>query len=147
MRHKFRLAQLLKYRKSIEDQQRIALAMIEEKQYRQEEKLFQLREAQRACQNQLHCEQGETSLHMAYLEALSQESFSRRKAIEEIQTEILEAKEELLEASKSRKIVEKLRDKERERHKQSILQEERKSLDEIAAVRFIRANSPSSGNL
>jgi flagellar FliJ protein len=147
MRHKFRLAQLLKYRKSIEDQRRAILAMIEEKQFRQREKLFHLREAQRDCQRQLQSKQGETSLQISCLEALSHESLSRRKQLQELQTEILKAREELVEASKSRKIVEKLRDRELKRYKESMLQSERKYLDEVAAIRFSRMNSPSSNGL
>ena len=145
MKHKFRLAQLLKYRKSIEDKRRIALAMIEEKRFREEEKLFRLREAQRSYHSQLKNGQGEILQHLSCLEALAHESFSRREALQELLREVLEAKEQLLEASKARKIVEKLRDKEFERYKQHMLKQERKYLDEIATGRFIRMNSPSSG--
>jgi flagellar FliJ protein len=138
MRNKHRLAQLLKYRQSIEDQRRIALAMIREKQYGEEEKMSHLREVQRNCQESLQSEKGGTSLQLSCLDALSQEAFSRKKILQELQKEFSEAKEELMEVSKSRKIAEKLRDRELERHKQRILQEERKYLDEIAAGRFVR---------
>jgi len=151
MRHKFRLAQLLKYRKSIEDQRRVALAMIEEKRYSEEEKLFRLREAQRSWSIELRAKSIEQRAEskklyalcpmpyaLSCLAALSQESFSRRKTLHELQRKILKAKEELLEASKSRKIVEKLRDRDLERLKQSILKQERRHLDEIATGRFIR---------
>jgi len=153
MKRKFRLAQLLKYRKSIEDQRNITLAMIEEKRYREQEKLFRLREAQRSHQKQLQHGQTKqdtglfqsgTAAHLSYLDALSQESLSRRKMLEELKRQALEAKEELLEASKARKIVEKLRDRELERDKQSVIKQERKQLDEIAAERFIRMSSPFS---
>ncbi len=138
MRHKFRLAQLLKYRQSIEDQRRIALAASREKQYREEEKMSRLHEAQRDCQEQLQSKNGGTSLQLLCLNALSHETFSRKKILQELQRGTLEAKEELIEASKSRRIVEKLRARDFERHRQSILRAERKHLDEIAAGRFIR---------
>ena len=139
--------QLLKYRKSIEDQHRIALATIEEKRYREEEKLFRLQEAQRACQRQLQSRQAEqtsnlshagSSLHISCLEALSQESYIQKKTLLELSEKAQKAREELIEASKSRKIVEKLHNKELERYKQNILEQERKYLDEIAANRFVR---------
>ena len=138
MRHKFRLAQLLKYRQSIEDQRRIILAMIREKQYGEEEKMSRLHEAQRECQERLQGRDGGTSLQLSCLDALSQETFFRKKILQELQREALGAKDELIEASRSRKMVEKLRDREFERHRQHILQVERKHLDEIAAGRFIR---------
>jgi flagellar export protein FliJ len=145
MKHEFRLAQLLRYRKSIEDQLRISLALIKEKRYEQEEKLSQLRETQRAYLNL-----GSPStripisgrpvpaLHLSCLDALSQESFSRRKTLQELQRRALKVREELLEASRSREIVERLRDRQFERYKQYILQQERKYLDEIAASQFVR---------
>ncbi|MFC1717971.1 flagellar export protein FliJ [Candidatus Poribacteria bacterium] len=129
---------MLKYRQSIEDQRRITLAAIREKQYGEEEKMSRLHEAQRDCQERLQSKDGGTSLQLSCLNALSHETFSRKKILQELQREALEAKEELIEASKSRRIVEKLRDRDFERHRQNILHAERKHLDEIATGRFIR---------
>lgn len=141
MRHKFRLAQLLKYRRSIEDQKRIALAVIQEKRYREEEKLFRIRESQRIYYEKLQNGRGDTSLHLLSLDALSQESFFQRKILKELNSEILRARGDLLEASKSRKMMERLRDREMERYRQQMLKQERKYLDEVAAIRFVRRNS------
>jgi len=143
MRRRLRLAQLLKYRKSIEDQRQIALALIKEKRYREEEKLFHTREAQRSYQKELQNTHGEASLYLPYLNSLSQNAFSQKRMLQDLQGQVLEATDELVEASKSRKTVEKLRDRERERYKQYLLEQERKYLDELAADRFIRLNSKS----
>ena len=141
MRHRFRLDQLLKYRESIEDQHRIALAIIREKQYGEEEKMSYLRHAQRECQHKLQGDEGGTSVQLLCLNALSQEAFSRKGILEELERQEMEAREALLEASRSRKIVEKLRDREQERQRQNMLKAERKYLDEIATGRFVRMNS------
>ena len=141
MRYRFRLAQLLKYRKSIEDQRQIALAMIREKQCREEKKLYDMQSKKRSSQEQLRGRQGETALHLSYLDALSQESISQRRTLRELDDKITEAREELLEESKSCKIVEKLHDRQIEQHKQHILKLERKYLDEVAIGRFVRAKS------
>ena len=141
MRHKFRLAQLLKYRRLIEDQKRIALAVIQEKRYREEEKLFRIRESQRVYYEKLQNGRGDTSLHLLSLDALSQESFFQRKILKELNSEILRARGDLLEASKSRKMMERLRDREMERYRQQMLKQERKYLDEVAAIRFARKGS------
>ena len=143
MRRRLRLAQLLKYRKSIEDQRQTALALIKEKRYREEEKLFHTREAQRAYQRELQDTQSEASFHLSYLNSLSQDTFSQKRMIQDLQGQILKATDDLVEASKSRKTIEKLRDREIERHKQYLLKQERKYLDELAADRFIRLNSKS----
>ena len=100
--------------------------------------MSRLREAQRDCQEQLQGKDGGTSLQLLCLDALSQEAFSRKKILQELRREALAAQEELIEVSKSRKMVEKLRDRDLERYRQRMLQVERKDLDEIAAGRFIR---------
>ncbi len=143
MRREHRLAQLLKYRKSIEDQRRIELALIREKQYGEVEKMSRLREAQISCQEQLQTQKGGTALSLSCLDALSYEVFSRKKLAQKLEEEALKAQEELLEASKSCKIVEKLRDRELERYRQRMLREERKYLDEIATGRYIRTGTQS----
>ena len=102
-----------------------------------------LREAQRSCQGQLRSQDGGTAIQLSCLDALSHEAFSRKKILQTLDEEALKAQEELLEASKSRKIVEKLRDRDIERYKQHLMQEERKYLDEIATGRFIRMGSES----
>jgi len=102
-----------------------------------------LREAQRECQEQLQGKEGGTSLLLSCLNALSQKAFSRKKTLRELEAEALKAQEELLEASKSRKTLEKLRDRDFKRYKEHISREEQKYLDEIAAGRFIRMGSQS----
>lgn len=141
MRHRSRLDQIIKYRKSIEEKQQIALAMIREKQYKEQEKMSRLHEAQREYQNQLKGEEGSSAFQLSCLDALSQKAFSRKAVIRQLVSQEHTAREELLEASKSRKIAEKLRDRQLERHKQHILKTERKYLDELATGRFIRARS------
>lgn len=121
----------------------MALAQIREKQYKEEEKMSRLRESQRSCQELLQSQEGGTALSISCLDALSYESFSRKKGLLKLEEKALKATEELLEASKSRKIVEKLRDRELERYQQSMLQSERKFLDEIAMARFIRTGAES----
>ena len=74
---------MLKYRQSIEDQRRTALAMIREKEYEEEEKRSRSHEAQRDCQEQLQGGNGGTSLQILCLEALSQDAFSRGKILQE----------------------------------------------------------------
>ncbi len=102
-----------------------------------------LREAQRSCQGHLQSQDGGTAIQLSCLDALSHEARSRKKILQTLDEEVLKAQEELLEASKSRKIVEKLRDRDIERYKQYLMQEERKYLDEIAAGRIIKIDSES----
>lgn len=119
------------------------LAMIREKQFGEEEKMSRSREAQRECQKQLQSKDGGSALQLLCLSALSQDLFSRKGTLRELQAKTLKAQEELLEASRSRRIVEKLRDRDFERYRQRISQAEQKFLDDIAAGRFARMGSQS----
>ena len=102
--------------------------------------MYHLREAQRSNQRDFQENQGKfrnTALYLSQLEILSQKSLYQRRLLQELEKEAMKAKGELLEASKSRKTVEKLLDRERQQQMQSILKQERKFLDDIAAFRSI----------
>jgi flagellar FliJ protein len=135
-----RLQGIARIRKSIEDQCHVELSIIREKQYIEKGKLYHLREAQRSNQREFQENQGKfrnTALYLSQLEILSQKSLYQRRLLQELEKEAMKAKEELLEASKSRKTVEKLLDRERQQQMQSILKQEGKFLDDIAAFRSI----------
>ena len=135
-----RLQGIARIRKSIEDQHRVELSIIREKQYIEEGKLYHLRETQRSNQRDFQENQGKfrnTALYLSQLEILSQESLYQRRLLQKLEKEAMKAKEELLEASRSRKTIEKLLDRERQKQMQSILKRERKFLDDIAAFRSI----------
>lgn len=119
------------------------LAMIREKQFGEEEKMSRSREAQRECQKQLQSTDGGSALQLLCLSALSQDVFSRKGTVQELQEEVLEAQEELTKAARARKIVEKLRDRDFERYRQRVSKAEQKFLDDIAAGRFARMESQS----
>jgi len=54
--------------------------------------------------------------------------------------EIEEARQLLLQSSKSRKVVEKLLDREIKNYMQNMIIQERKHLDEITSIRFMKSN-------
>ena len=130
------MAQLLKYRKSIEDQKRIAVAAVVEKQYREQEKLSHIMESQSWCHKHLKDGDGDVAFLLASLDSLSRGALTQKVLLRKLEEALLEAKGELSEASKSRKTVEKLREREFERYKKEALKQERKFLDEVATNRF-----------
>lgn len=70
------------------------------------------------------------------MDELSKQSFFQKNAIKEIQIEVNEKREQLMKASIDKKIIEKLKDKKFSQHKQNMIKNENKILDEIAANRF-----------
>ncbi|MGB9595377.1 MAG: flagellar FliJ family protein [Candidatus Poribacteria bacterium] len=138
MRFKFRLETLLKYRKSIEDQYRMELASLKEKQLLEEEKMFDIRENQRILQNNL---QNNSRNSLLYLEELSRQSIVQRKILSELNQEITEKRNRLIDVSKSRKIIEKLKEKKLDEYKQNLNIKENKAVDELVTNRFLRKDS------
>ncbi|MDQ1327745.1 MAG: flagellar protein FliJ [Candidatus Poribacteria bacterium] len=138
MRFKFSLETLQKYRKSIEDQRHLELASLREKQFLEEEKLCEIRDAQRTLQRNFQDKSGKTKVYLLYLDDLSRQSIVQRKTISELSEKVIEARDNLVEASKSKKIIEKLRDQKYEQYRQYQVKQESKVLDEIATNRFSR---------
>ena len=138
MRFKFSIETLQKYRKSTEDRRRLELASLREKQFLEEEKLCEIRDAQRILQRNFQDKNGKTKGYLLYLDDLSRQSIVQRKAIIELSEKVIEARDNLVEASKSKKIIEKLRDQKYEQYRQYLVKQESKVLDEITTNRFSR---------
>ena len=138
MRFNFSLETLRKYRKSIEDQRRLELASLREKQFLEEEKLCEIRDTQRTLQRNFQDKNGKTKGYLLYLDDLSRQSIVQRKAISELSEKVIEARDNLVEASKSKKIIEKLRDQKYEQYRQYLVKQESKVLDDITTNRFSR---------
>ena len=138
MRFNFSLETLRKYRKSIEDQRRLELASLREKQFLEEEKLCEIRDAQRTLQRNFQDKKGKTKGYLLYLDDLSRQSATQRKMISKLNDEVIEARDNLVDASKSKKIIEKLRDKKYEQYNQYLNKQENKVLDEIVTTHFSR---------
>jgi len=138
MRFKFGLETLLKYRKSIEDQYRMELASLREKQLLEEEKMFDIRETQRILQGNL---KDKNRVSLSYLEELSRQSIIQRKILNDLDQEITKKRDKLIDASKSRRIIEKLREKKLDEYKHDLNIKENKAIDELVTNRFLRKDN------
>lgn len=136
MQFNFSLETLRKYRKSIEDQRRIELVSLREKQSLEEEKLCQIRDTQRAIQHNLRDRIEETKGYLTYLDDLSRQSIIQRNVISELDYKVNEARDNLIESSKQKKIIDKLRDKKYKQYIKDLNRQENKTLDEIVTTRF-----------
>jgi len=124
----------------LEDQRRVELAQLREKEYMAVEKLSSLRTEKKRSQSQLGKNKGNTALYLLYLDNLSERLSSQSILIKELRVEIEEARQLLLQSSKSRKVVEKLLDREIKNYMQNMIIQERKHLDEITSIRFMKSN-------
>lgn len=135
-RRKSGLETLLKYRKSVEEQHRIELANLMAKEIKEREKLDGIREAQRLVQKELKAKK--SGAYLMYIDDLSRRSVDQKRAIHEINVEVVGKRDQVVEASKSRKTIEKVQDKRFEQYRQYLLKQESKALDEVATNRFSR---------
>lgn len=80
------------------------------------------------------CSAKELRDYNRYLDKLTQEMQTQKRNIESIQEKIEELQVQLMELSKEKKVLEKLREKRYLKHTQDQAREEQKLLDEIALI-------------
>lgn len=135
------LKTLLKYRKSIEEKRKIELTNLIDKERIENEKLNDIKESQRLLQRELHTNKERSSAYIAYLDNLSEQFIIKKSTIAEIKDKITTKREQVIEASMAKKIIEKVHDKRIEQYNQFLNKQEGKMLDEIATNRFTRKDS------
>ena len=139
--HKSGLEPLLKYRKSIEEQRRIELTNLMDKELIENQRLDDIRESQRLAQKELQAHKGKSNAYMMYLDDLSKQSVIQKNVIKDVKDKVITKREQVVEASKTKKTIEKVQSKRLEQYNQFLLRQESKMLDEIATNRFTRKDS------
>ena len=146
---KFRLATLLRLRQSVRDERRAALAQA----YRAEEILSgqrqqvarELEEVARHCQDasspgQVNVDRVlEGRRYEIVLRSQEQELGRQQQAVE---AEIENRRGALAEANREVRVLEKLRERQHERHRQEENRQEIKELDDVAGRRALREEVP-----
>lgn len=145
----FRLEALLKHRKYQEEvlQKELASArrhMLAEQKILHGQKAS-LREHQLELQRRQ--QQGtrvpEIVVVITYLAKLTDDLDNQHKRVAAAEREFQQARRALLEAVKKRKILENLKERQRQRHQQRLRKKERDAMDEVAAGRSRRKTLPS----
>lgn len=78
----------------------------------------------------------ELKLYEAYIFTLSNQITSQQVKVKECEAEADIVRQKLIEISKRRKMLEKLREKKKKEHEYLLQQSENKQLDELAVTRF-----------
>ena len=142
--YRFRLEALLKHRKHQEEilQRELALAR---RQMLAEQKILHVQKAslrQHQRELQLRQQQGrrvsEILLVIDYLGKLAEDLEKQRKRVAAAEQGFQKIRQELIEAVKKRKILQKLKERQSERHQQRLRKKEQDAMDEVAATRFQR---------
>jgi len=132
------LKTLLKYRKSIEEQQKIDLTNLMDKEQIENEKLNDIKESQRLIQKKLQTNKEKSCTYIAYLDGLSDQFAMQKNTIMDIKDKIIAKRQQVIEASMAKKIIEKAQDKRIKEYNQFLISQENKILDEMATNRYSR---------
>lgn len=79
--------------------------------------------------------------HRYWIAHLRDETERLRRIRQERTTEVLKARERLRSAHQQVRVLERLRDELRQRHRERVRQQEMRDLDEVATLRFTRQHS------
>lgn len=143
MAYEFKLEALRKFRQHLEDEKQKKLA---EAQRNLEEALDQLSallaQRERTEDDLQQCQQQSTTgqqitVYLNFLQKLAGDIEQQQEAVAGLRHTCDLAREEVLEAMKQRKILDKLKEKERKRYLENLDHEEEKFIGEMAINRYI----------
>ena len=136
---KFRLEPVVSLKKRAEDRRKSELAEARKELGKKETHLVNLFEHREACQenvvSQLECRNLDVPgklVYYAYMERLTDEIADQAGAVEQSREDVESKRELLLESSREKKALEKLKDRMRQRFTESAKKAEQASLDDIA---------------
>lgn len=137
----FRLQKVLDVKKYKEEEKKQELAKLLLEYKKEEEFLFYLRDNQTKYQNELkEKQQGDMDIfelifYYTYLYKLSYDIKNQQDILQKLEIKISDKREEVISASRERKVFEKLKDKKFSQWKQEQDLQEQKFLDEIGIIK------------
>jgi flagellar FliJ protein len=138
---KFRLEPVINLKKKVEDERKLALGLAKRDLVRKEELLTSLCEHHRSCQDSAEKRLAEHGLdvarmliHYAYMEKLTDDIANHATAVETSRLDVETKRGQLLESSREKKTLERLKEKARERYAYRAKRIEQAVLDETAAT-------------
>jgi flagellar FliJ protein len=144
-RFKFRLEPVISLKKKLEDERKLALGLARKDLRQKEEHLNGLCEHRQACQEFADEKLTEYSLdiakmliHYAYIEKLTDDIASHTCGVEQSRQNVEKKRGLLLESSREKKTLERLKEKMKERHVYQAKRAEQAVLDETAATFHMR---------
>lgn len=143
---KFRYDSLLKYRVFVEESKMSELAEVTQKLNTEEKRLFTLEEIRRQAYEELTEKQErnlaphELVLYQMYLQQIKVEIETQQKKVSETQALYDEKKESLIIATQEKKIIEKVKSKDKAILRDVEKRAEKKALDETGNIRYVREN-------
>lgn len=139
MAFKFKLEKVLDYRKQLEEQAMQALAEVRRAEEAEKERLASLRlelEAQRISLHACIQDAAERWLISSYISALQDDTRTAVRVLEYLAEEVSRRQAVLVTKAQERQLLEKLKEKQAERHAYEEKLKEQRNNDETATVRY-----------
>jgi len=144
MAFRFKLQKILEYREQLEDQARVALARIQQLYIEEERRSEALKELLTEQETKLYSNAllptGERWLLEHFIRGVREDLQSSQMRLRTLAQMMAEAQKTLRERAKDKKILEKLKARQRERYELEERSKEQRSYDEIATLRFKAAS-------
>jgi len=149
-KYRFHLQKVLDYRQSVEDALAAELAAIAADHQRALARLADIgrsrEEFRRRMRQRLAAgDPDEIREAHEYLQQLDRQVIAQQKAVRRLALEQEEKIEQVIAASKDRKVLERLRDYKQSEHRREALRSEQKSLDEMTSLRHKKRTRPVAG--
>lgn len=80
----------------------------------------------------------EMKMNLMYREKLKNQLTSQKRKVDEIETKLEDARGNLIEARKDRKIIEKLKEKDKEKFDAELASREQKELDDLSVMKYAK---------
>lgn len=136
--YKFKMDKVLEYRENVEKVKVEDFAKITHKLRREEEHLKDLQETLEEKKKVKQQDLYGMKMGFLYREKLKAEVDRQVSKVQEISVKAEAAQHVLIEARKDRKIMEMLKEKDREKYRLDLLNTEQKELDDLSVMRFIK---------
>lgn len=142
--YKFPLGTVLNHRKFLEENLQKEFGILKRLLVDERKKLTDIRNASKKCSKELRQRQqksltvSESLIYVRFVEQLSRNLDKQKERVVETEQEVEKKREDLVEAMKNRKVLEKLKEKGLETYRNNLLKQERIFMNEMASVRFQR---------
>ena len=140
----FKLQKILEYREQLEDQAKVALAQVQQLHIEEERRNEMLEALHTEQESKLYADAllpaGERWLLEHFIRGVREDLQSSHMRLRTLAHMVAEAENTLQERAKDKKILEKLKTRQRERHELEERTEEQRSYDETATLRFKAAS-------
>ncbi|UCF85777.1 MAG: flagellar export protein FliJ [Desulfobacteraceae bacterium] len=140
--YNFNLEPVLKHRKLVEENLQKELAVLKLSLVNERKRLQTYKESRSKFLVELHRKQEEGTtisdvfLYLPFIEQLSKDIEKQNKTVSDLEKDVEQKRQDLVEASKKKKTLEKLKDKGLKAYKQEMIKNEQEFLNEVAVNQF-----------